>query len=537
MHHQIKTGITSSVACAFWALTLSATALAQTGTGITISNVSAQELNGNGTSQMSFIVTVTRDTTAIAGEVSVQYRASSGTAHVNQNGSCNAGDDVALQASTLSIPASARTGTIFVTLCADNLDEADSESFTVDLFNAIGSRITQNQATGTVLDDDPMPTLQLLDASSPEGGVGSGGAVAFTIRLNTASGRDVTFATATQGGSAVSGAACGGTTDFLTHTGAQTIPAGATTVLVTVTFCGDALFESNQTFTITASNLSNASALRTTATGTITNDDAAPVFSIAGTQNVTVTEGSSGTITGSATVTANAPSESVMSYNLVAGGTATIGTACTDGVDVVWSGPAVVVPGGSAASGTVQWTVCGDTRDDDDTETFTLQIANVTGGGTVSPAAGTLIATITDDDASPTISVDNTQVDEPASGASSNATVTVRLSAASNRTVTLTWAAEALSSRKGLPTTVTAATGGQACGGSVDFVLASHQLSIPAGASSGTLHVAVCGSGVSLSGAGSITSATTYEAFQVRGFTPSNASLAQGTGIVSIRQR
>src|SRR5204863_173047 len=69
-----------------------------------------------------------------------------------------------------------------------------------------------------------------------------------------------------------------------------------------VQVCGDTTFETNETFFVNLSNPSNAtiSITKGTGTGTITNDDAAPSFSI---NDVTQAEGNAGTTAFTFTVT------------------------------------------------------------------------------------------------------------------------------------------------------------------------------------------------------------------------------------------
>lgn len=510
---------------------------AQSGARISISGVSAQELSGNGTSQMMFTVTVTRDTTVAAGQISVQFQGSSGTATVGTS-SCQPGIDVVLQPSALTIFANQTRGTIAVTLCADNMDEADSEDFTVSLFGAVGATITTDRATGTVLDDDAAPSLSVQGGAATEGGAGAAGVVSFTVRLNNASSRAVTFNAATQGGGATGGAACTGNIDFVTVSGSFTIAAGQTTVQVPVTNCADQLYEGNETYALAISNAQNATITTSSATGTITEDDPIPGATFGNGQNLQVTEGNAGTTQGSVQVTPTAAAAVQLTASVQGSGTATAGNTCAAGVDIVFSTATLTWAPGDVSPRTVAWQVCGDTRDDDDTETWTLSLRQP--NGTMAFGQGSRTVVITDDDATPTLSVEDAGIARPAAQSSASVTLTVRLSAVSNRQVTLNLATVQWSGRR--PSTVpgtmalTAATSGPSCSASTDYIKTTHALTLAPGATTATMDVTVCGAAGTLGGGGRLP-ATAAEVFEGSGFNATNATFARPNGYVLISTR
>ena len=89
------------------------------------------------------------------------------------------------------------TQTFFVATTPDALDE-DIEYLNAVLSNpSTGSTIGPSQARGTILDDDPLPSLSLNDA-----GAGEEGANVFTVTLSSASGRQVTVNVSGQAGTA-----------------------------------------------------------------------------------------------------------------------------------------------------------------------------------------------------------------------------------------------------------------------------------------------------------------------------------------------
>ena len=99
--------------------------------------------------EMAFEVTLSR---AAAGVVTVDYRTVDGTA--------SAGTDYVATAGTLTFAAGERSRTVAVPVLDDAHDEG-TETFTLKLRNARGAWIVDGEATGTILNADPMPTAWL----------------------------------------------------------------------------------------------------------------------------------------------------------------------------------------------------------------------------------------------------------------------------------------------------------------------------------------------------------------------------------------
>ena len=154
-----------------------------------------------------------------------------------------------------------------------------------------------------------------------------------------------------------------------------------------------------------------------------------------------------------------------------------------------------------ATSATIAITVNGDVVDEAD-ETFTLALSNPANGTIADPQ----VATITDDDAPPTLSVNDVAVTESNAG-TTTATFTVSLSAASGKTVTVAWAtadAEAVQP--------------------VDYTAGSGTLTFVPGDTSETVTLSANGDGV----------AELDETFHVSLTAPSNAILADQAGVGTI---
>ena len=198
---------------------------------------------------------------------------------------------------------------------------------------------------------------------------------------------------------------------------------------------GDVLDEANETFGVTLSNPGNATIGDGSGLGTITDDDAAPTLSV---DDVTVVEGNAGTSVATFTVTLSSASANPVTFDwATASGSATAGTDY-----VAANGNRTIAAG--ATTTTFAVTVNGDVLDEAN-ETFGVTLSNP-GNATIGDGSG--LGTITDDDAAPTLSVNDVTIMEGDSS-TTTATFTVTLSAASGQAVTFDWATAAGSATAG----------------------------------------------------------------------------------------
>ena len=301
------------------------------------------------------------------------------------DGQASATDFTAVPATTLSFAAGDTTKTVTVQTTEDTLAEPN-ETFSVTLSNPTGGATIATDggtATGTITDDDAAPSFSVADASAAEGED-----IEFTITRSGATGNVVTvdWATALVDGQASA-------TDF-TEVTATTLSfaAGDTTKTVTVQTTEDALAEADETFSVTLSNPTGGATIAPdggTATGTITDDDAAPSFSVA---DASAPEGEDieFTITRSG-ATGNAVTLD-WATTLVDGG-----AAATDFTEVT----ATTL---SFAAGETTKTVTVETTEDtlaEEDETFSVTLSTPTGGATIATDGGTATGTIEDDDVAP----------------------------------------------------------------------------------------------------------------------------------------
>ncbi len=115
----------------------------------------------------------------------------------------------------------------------------------------------------------PTPSLSIADVTQAEGNSGTTDFL-FNVTLSAAATTPVTVKYATASGTATAGS------DFTSTSGTLTIAAGQTTGQISVPVIGDTTVEPDETFTVTLSSPTGATISRSTATGTITNDDTAP---------------------------------------------------------------------------------------------------------------------------------------------------------------------------------------------------------------------------------------------------------------------
>jgi chitinase len=187
------------------------------------------------------------------------------------NGSAKAGKDYVASSSTVTFAAGETSKTIHVDIKGDLLVEAN-ETFKVKLSNAVGATIADGTAIATIIDDDgtpALPALSIADLSMAEGN-GDHAHFMFVVTLDKAATGPVTVAYATANDTAAAGS------DYVTSTGTLTFAAGETSKTVHVDISGDAVFEGDETFSVTLSNASGATIADAIAVGTIVNDDRAP---------------------------------------------------------------------------------------------------------------------------------------------------------------------------------------------------------------------------------------------------------------------
>ncbi len=462
---------------------------------------------------------VTVDEAAGRASFTVTLSAASGlpvsVGYASANGSASAGSDYGAVAGTLTFAPGVVSQTITVPITDDALYEAP-ETFVVNLSAPVNATIADASATGTITDNDT-PTLTVSSPTVAE----NGGYAQFTVALSNPSSTPTTVSLALANGTAIGGGTdygSGGATNLQVSTNggttwtnatSATIAAGSTSVLVRTRIVNDTIDEPSEAFTLTATRTagttSNASA---TGTATITDNDPAPTITVS---SPTVNEGVASGHVQFTVGLSNRSSEPVTLSLALANGTAIgggvdYGSGGANNLQVstnggtTWSNAAsVTIPAGSTRV-LVRTPLVNDALDEAN-ERFTLTATRT--AGTTSNASATGTATITDNDATPSLRINDVTVDE----AAGTATFTVTLSAASGRAVGVNYATANNSARAGSDYTATTGT-----------------LSFAPGVTSQTVSVPIVND-------------ATYEAaetFRVVLSGASNASIADGTGVATI---
>ena len=334
-------------------------------------------------------------------------------------GSATAADFTAASG-TVTLSKGSASKVVSVAITGDAIDEP-TETFSVNLSNLVGtpSILRDAQGIGTITDNDLPPTLAIDDVAVAEGNTGTTN-LTFTASLSAASQLPVTFNWATTPGTATAGA------DYVAANGSRTIAVGSTSATVAIAVKGDTLDEDDETFTLGLSAPENATISDGSGLGTISDDDPLPLLSVA---DASVQEGDAGTATLVFTASLSAVTSKAVTFDwATAPGTATAGT------DYLTANGGGAIPAGDIST-TFGVTVNGDSLDEDD-ETLTVSLSNP-GNATVDDATG--LGTITDDDPLVTASIADASIAEGNAG-TIDLTFDVSLSAASAKTVTVSWA-------------------------------------------------------------------------------------------------
>jgi uncharacterized protein len=345
-----------------------------------------------------------------------------------------------------------------------------------------------------------LPTLNISDVTRAEGTTPGTTDFTFSVTLTAPAGAGgVTFDIATADGTAQDDNPVAEDNDYVAQalTG-QSIPMGSTGPFnFTVTINNDNIREGNETFFVNVTNITGAAAGDTQGTGTLTDDDT-PALSI---DNVSMTEGDSGTVTYSFTVSLNqaAPFGGVTFDIATADNSAT--TADGDYVGRTLTSQTIAA---GLTSYTFEVTVNGDAAVEPD-ELFLVNVTNVT-GATVGDGQG--VGTITNNDVPPTpaASIGDATIVEGDRGVS-YLSFTVTLAQAPSGPVTIDYAT----------------SNGTATAGS-DYLATSGQLSFAAGETTATVRIPIIGDE---NGEGS-------EAFTVTLSNPSGATLSDATATGTI---
>lgn len=198
-------------------------------------------LEGNsGTKVMEFAVTLSP---ASASVVTVDYETTPDTAL--------AGSDYTAVNDTLTFQPNETSKTISVDILGDNVDEGVSEAFTVQLSSPSNAAFADDEAIGTITDDDQARLRHEYGPHILEGNSGYTPAV-FTVTLSTPADFVVTVDYEVSSGYGENGAKVGD--DFLAATGTLTFQPGETVQNYTVQIIADTTDEADESYSSLISN-------------------------------------------------------------------------------------------------------------------------------------------------------------------------------------------------------------------------------------------------------------------------------------------
>ncbi len=396
--------------------------------------------------QLSFVLTLS---TASPVPVTLSYATADSTAL--------AASDYPPASGTLTFKSGETRKTLNISLSPDRTYEPD-EVLLLNLRDPTNATLSRARATGTLRNDDPLPTLSVADTAAAEGNLGAQ-SLSFSVQLSNPSSQTIAVSYATADSTALAASDYTATSDTLTFAPGQVLQTFGVPVR------GDTLYEPDESFAVVLSDPINAALGRARAAGTLRNDDALPALSIADTAT---TEGDRGTksLTFTATLSAPLPQTVTVSYT-TADSTARAGSDYTTASGTLTFAPGQVLQ-------TFGVPVRGDTLYEAD-ESFAVVLHNpVNAILGRARAAGTL----RNNDPLPSLSLAETSASE------------------GNRGVKPLTFTAILSAALSVPVTVSFATADGTARADSDFVPTSGQLTFAPGETSKTFRIALVGDNI-----------------------------------------
>ncbi|PWE00287.1 Calx-beta domain-containing protein [Marinilabilia rubra] len=366
--------------------------------------------------------------------------------------------DYDLTSTEITIAAGATTGTTSISGSDDGISEG-SETLSIDI-TAVSAGATEDGTQSqplTITDDDGIPTVAI--SASPTSFSENGGSSTITATLSGVASQPITVTI-----EAVNGTASGADYD-LTST-EITIAAGATTGTTSISGSDDGISEGSETLSIDITGVSAGATEDGTQTQplTITDDDGIPTVAISASPTSFSENGGSSIITATLSGVASQPiTVTIEAVN---------GTASNADYDLTSTEITI-------AAGELTGTTSISGSDDgisEGSETLSIDITAVSAGATEDGTQSQPL-TITDDEGTPTVAISASPASFSENGASSIITAT-------------------LSGETSQPITVTIeAVNGTAS--DADYNLTSTEITIAAGATTGTTSISGSDDGIS----------------------------------------
>ena len=379
-----------------------------------------------GAGPLRVTLTATGGTLTLAGTAGISFTAGDGTGDSSMTFT---GSPAALNAALDGMrfdPTPGFSGAASVTISSDDQGHSGSG----------GPKSDTDTVAITVADELPPPAISISGATVTEPDSGETADAVFTLTLSEARPYAVSVRYGTQNGAAGVPGTAAAPDDYASASGTVTFEPGETAKSVTVAVAGDALDERDEGFSVVLSEPTRGTIQTASAAGRIVDDDPMPAMSIG---DVVVAEGTDPgeQFVAEFPVTLSAPSgQQIRVVYQLGGGGADTASRRTDYVGS--SGILIFEPGDTRH--VISFPIVGDALDEAD-ETFSILLGyreeiNYTF------ADGQALATIVDDDPTPTLAIRDVTVVEGDSTAGALAELTVILSAASGQAVSVNYHAQ-----------------------------------------------------------------------------------------------
>lgn len=317
---------------------------------ISVNDISYTELN-SGKQNAVFTITLSNPSNQV---VTVQY--------ATANGSAIAGRDYVAASGTLSFEPGSLSKTVNVQISGDRRTETN-ETFTLTLSNPVNATIDKPTGTCTIINDDGIPRISILNEEGREGNAGTS-MMRFEVRLSKPRTTSVSVNYETVDGSATAGS------DYEATSGVLSFAPGEKKKVIDVPIYGDITYEDNEEFTVVLSDPVNGIIKDGTGRGRIHDDDGLPRVTLS---DAVGAEGNAGSNAMVFSVTLSHPSSKVVTVDY-----ATEDASATAPVDYsAGSGTLTFNPGEIRKSISVD--VHGDQIAEAD-EYFRVKFRKVTGG-------------------------------------------------------------------------------------------------------------------------------------------------------------
>ena len=184
------------------------------------------------------------------------------------------GEDFPENSGVIEFAAGETEAQISIDLIDDAISE-DDEYFVLKLSGAQGVELAQSAIVVELRDDEELPEVSLAANAYCSEADGQQRGCRFLVTLSEPAGNDLSISYALLEGSAKLGS------DLIDECPALVIPAGETEGFITVGIVEDDFFEPEESFTIQLTQISKGTLGRSTATGTIRDDDTIPFVTAA----------------------------------------------------------------------------------------------------------------------------------------------------------------------------------------------------------------------------------------------------------------